>query len=89
MIRYYTEIMSGIHVYPHNIKKTITYGVMHLVVAFLVALAITQNFWMALGIGMIEPAVQTIAYHFHEKFWVKINKQQSHQSQYFVENSDQ
>ncbi|MEL6686296.1 MAG: DUF2061 domain-containing protein [Pseudomonadota bacterium] len=49
--------------------KTVSYAVMHLVVAMLVAFALTRNLAAALAIGIIEPACQTIAYHFHEKGW--------------------
>lgn len=51
------------------INKTVSYGVMHLLVAMAVAYAITGNIAAAFAIGLIEPSVQTIAYHFHEKAW--------------------
>ncbi|WP_293612516.1 DUF2061 domain-containing protein [Ponticaulis sp.] len=49
--------------------KTVTYGLMHLTVAVAVAFALTRNWHAALAIGLIEPAVQTIAYTFHERIW--------------------
>ncbi len=49
--------------------KTLTYAGMHFVVAVTVAYAISRNWVMALGIGLIEPVVQTVAYHLHERFW--------------------
>ena len=51
--------------------KTITYGIMHLVVAFAVSYALTRNIAIAGSIALIEPFVQTFAYYFHEKFWEK------------------
>ena len=51
--------------------KTITYGIMHLVVAFAVSYALTRNLAIAGSIAIIEPFIQTFAYHFHEKFWEK------------------
>ena len=49
--------------------KTITYGIMHFCVATVVAYAVTGNWQMSLGIGLIEPAVQTVAYVLHERAW--------------------
>lgn len=49
--------------------KTISYSIMHMLVAFVVALALTQDWRIALGISLIEPAAQTVAYFYHEKFW--------------------
>jgi uncharacterized membrane protein len=49
--------------------KPLTYSVMHLVVAVSVAFALTGDWRIALGVGIIEPMVQTVAYVFHEKAW--------------------
>lgn len=55
-----------------QILKTSTYAVMHFVVAVAVAYALTQNWQIALGIGMIEPLVQTFAYTIHERLWERV-----------------
>ncbi len=55
-----------------QILKTSTYAVMHFVVAVAVAFALTQNWQIALGIGMIEPLVQTFAYTIHERLWERV-----------------
>jgi uncharacterized membrane protein len=52
-------------------KKTATYSVMHLTVAFLVAFALTRDWRAALAIGLIEPIFQTIAFALHERAWAK------------------
>lgn len=49
--------------------KTGTYGAMHLAVAFAVAYAITGSWQVALGIGLVEPLVQTLFYGLHERLW--------------------
>lgn len=49
--------------------KPLTYSAMHLVVAVSVAYALTGDWRIALGVGIIEPMVQTVAYVFHEKAW--------------------
>lgn len=51
--------------------KTLTYATMHLVVAVGVAFALTQNWTIALGIGLIEPLVQTVFYAVHERVWLR------------------
>ena len=60
-----------------TVKKTATYSVMHMVVAMGVAFALTGSWVVALGIGLIEPIVQTVAYHLHEKAW-SFSDPQSH-----------
>ena len=49
--------------------KPVTYSVMHLAVAISVAYALTRDWRIALGVGVIEPMVQTVAYMLHEKAW--------------------
>ena len=52
-----------------DLLKTFTYGSMHLTVAVAVAFAITGSWQVALGIGIIEPVVQTLFYNLHERAW--------------------
>ena len=49
--------------------KPVTYSLMHLTVAIGVAYALTRDWRIALGVGVIEPMVQTVAYMLHEKAW--------------------
>lgn len=63
--------------------KTLTYGLMHLTVAILVAYALTRDLRAALAIGLLEPFVQTIAYTFHEKIWARAKSDRQ------LEQSDQ
>ena len=52
--------------------KIASYGVMHLVVAVLVAFAITRDWRVALAVGVVEPFFQTIAYSIHDRVWHRI-----------------
>ncbi len=52
--------------------KTGSYSLMHFAVAIAVTFAITQDWRAALAVGLIEPAVQTVAYFFHDRFWSRI-----------------
>lgn len=59
-------------------KKTMSYSVMHLIVAFLVAYAVSRDLQIALGISLLEPAVQTVFFYFHEKIWARIAPAHTH-----------
>ncbi len=54
--------------------KIASYGVMHLIVAVLVALAITRDWRLALAVGVIEPVFQTLAYSIHDRVWHRIER---------------
>ena len=64
------------HALPRSLKqialKTVTYGVMHFAVAVAVAFALTQNWRLALAIGIIEPLVQTVFFTVHDRIWTRI-----------------
>ncbi|RXZ66717.1 DUF2061 domain-containing protein [Pelagerythrobacter rhizovicinus] len=42
---------------------------MHLIVAVMVAYALTWDWRKALAIGLIEPFVQTFAFAVHDRYW--------------------
>ena len=50
-------------------KKTLSYYIMHISVAMIVAYMITGNLLMAATLSLIEPTVQAFAFFFHEKVW--------------------
>ena len=54
--------------------KIASYGAMHLVVAILVAFAITRDWRMALAVGLVEPFFQTIAYSIHDRVWHRVEQ---------------
>lgn len=54
--------------------KTASFGVMHIAVAFLVVWAMTGDWVVGGAVALVEPLVNTVAYHFHEKVWSKIKK---------------
>ena len=58
--------------------KTASYAVMHLLVAMMVAYALTLDWRKALAIGIIEPFVQTFAFALHDRFWRR-REQRDHQ----------
>lgn len=56
------------------LTKTISYGILHVAVATSVAYLLTGNIAMALGIGLIEPCVQTFVFSIHEWIWEHKNQ---------------
>ncbi len=54
--------------------KVASYGVMHLVVAILVAFAISRDWRIALAVGIVEPFFQTVAYSIHDRVWHRIER---------------
>ena len=55
-----------------SLMKTVTYGAMHLTVAMTVAYLLSGSWKIALGIGLIEPLVQTFFYDLHERLWHRL-----------------
>lgn len=49
--------------------KTFTFALIHISVAFTVVYLLTGSAWAGGAVALIEPACNTVAYHFHEKAW--------------------
>ena len=54
-------------------KKTISFAIMHFSVAFLVTWALTGDFVIGGLVAIVEPAVNTVAFFFHEKAWQRFS----------------
>ncbi len=50
-------------------RKTFTFAIMHMSVAFGVVYLMTGSLAIGGAVALVEPAVNTVAYFFHEKFW--------------------
>lgn len=55
-------------------KKTITFAVMHFSVAFTVAYLLTGSMLIGGLMALVEPAINTVAFYFHEKVWHNIER---------------
>jgi uncharacterized membrane protein len=53
------------------VTKTLTFALLHMSVAFTVVYLMTGNAVAGGAVALIEPACNTIAYHFHEKLWAR------------------
>lgn len=49
--------------------KTFSFAAVHMSVAFAVGWAMTGSIWVGGALALVEPACNTVAYHFHERFW--------------------
>ncbi|MPY26315.1 DUF2061 domain-containing protein [Shewanella psychropiezotolerans] len=56
--------------------KTFTFAILHFTVAFTVTYLLTGSVILGGAIALIEPAVNTVVFYFHEKVWKKIEQQQ-------------
>ncbi len=52
-------------------KKTVTFALTHMTVAFAVGWALTGSAALGGVLALVEPLVNTVAYFFHEKLWEK------------------
>lgn len=57
--------------------KTITFAMMHFSIAFGVTYLITGDLVLGGLVAIIEPAVNTVGYFFHEKIWQKFDQKKS------------
>lgn len=52
--------------------KTITFAILHFSVAFTVTYLLTGSIVIGGAIALLEPAINTVVFYFHEKVWKKI-----------------
>ncbi|QUX94794.1 hypothetical protein C0J08_04940 [Marinomonas sp. CT5] len=54
--------------------KTMTFAVMHFSIAFSVAYIITGSVLVGGLVAIVEPAINTVAFYFHEIVWNKVQQ---------------
>ncbi|MCL1039840.1 DUF2061 domain-containing protein [Shewanella submarina] len=59
--------------------KTITFAILHFTVAFSVTYALTGSIVIGSAIALIEPAINTVAFYFHELVWKRVEQRKSDQ----------
>jgi len=64
--------------------KTISFAAVHFTVAFSVAYLMSGSVLVGGAIALVEPAINTIAYHFHEQVWSRLQKGQRVSAQSFA-----
>ena len=53
-------------------KKTISFAILHFSVAFTITYLLTGSIVIGGAVALIEPAVNTVVFYFHDKVWSKI-----------------
>lgn len=53
-------------------KKTFSFALMHFAVAFTVAYLLTGSLLVGGLLALVEPAINTVAFYFHEKIWRRV-----------------
>ncbi len=52
--------------------KTITFAILHFSVAFSVTYLLTGSIVIGGAIALLEPAINTVVFYFHEKLWQRL-----------------
>lgn len=55
-----------------TMSKTLSFAALHFTVAFSVGWLLTGNWLVGGVIALVEPACNTVVFHFHEKVWKRI-----------------
>ncbi|PJC85921.1 hypothetical protein CSW98_12780 [Vibrio sp. HA2012] len=58
--------------------KTISFAVIHFSVAFTVTYVLTGDAFIGGMMALIEPSINSVAYYFHEKVWLRRNITSQH-----------
>jgi uncharacterized membrane protein len=54
--------------------KTFTFAAVHFTVAFAVGFALTGSVVVGGLLALVEPAINTVAYHLHERAWQRFDR---------------
>ena len=54
--------------------KTFTFAILHFGVAFGITYLLTGSIVIGGAVALIEPAINTIVFYFHDKVWQRIEK---------------
>ena len=57
-------------------NKTMSFAAVHFMVAFSVGYLMTGSLLVGGAIALVEPAINTVAYHVHQRAWNHLGKAQ-------------
>ena len=61
-------------------RKTLCFAAMHFTVAFLLGWLFTGSLLVGGALALVEPAYNTVVFHFHEKVWKRIEARRALQA---------
>lgn len=67
-------------------KKTISFAILHFSVAFTITYLLTGSIIIGGTIALLEPAVNTVVYYFHDKVWKNIELKKMQQAEITTES---
>jgi uncharacterized membrane protein len=59
-------------------SKTFSFAVVHFSVAFAVGYLMTGSLLVGGALALVEPAINSVAFHVHEKVWKRIEARRLH-----------
>ena len=57
--------------------KTFSFALLHFTVAFLLGWLFTGSLLVGGALALVEPACNTVVFHFHEKVWKRIERRRT------------
>ncbi|WP_049722700.1 DUF2061 domain-containing protein [Gilvimarinus polysaccharolyticus] len=67
--------------------KTISFAVLHFTVAFTVTYLLTGDLLIGGAVALVEPAVNTVVFYFHELGWNRLKDHQNVLLELFAERA--
>lgn len=55
-------------------NKTLSFAILHFGVAFTIGWLFTGSWLVGGALALVDPACNTVVFHFHEKVWKKIEQ---------------
>ncbi|AZG71446.1 DUF2061 domain-containing protein [Shewanella livingstonensis] len=68
-------------------KKTISFAILHFSVAFTITYLLTGSIIIGGTIALLEPAVNTVVFYFHDKVWKNIEAKKIQQAELSIESA--
>ena len=65
--------------------KTMSFAAVHFTVAFSVGYLMSGSVLVGGAIALVEPLVNTVAYHFHEQIWKRLQQAKRKSSTQFAQ----
>ncbi|MEJ1097846.1 MULTISPECIES: DUF2061 domain-containing protein [unclassified Pseudoxanthomonas] len=62
-------------------NKTLSFAALHFTVAFLLGWLFTGSLLVGGALALVEPACNTVVFHFHEKVWKRIEQRRARRSE--------
>nr|WP_255527991.1 DUF2061 domain-containing protein [Pseudoxanthomonas sp. PXM02] len=59
-------------IWSPTVNKTLSFAILHFAVAFTLGYLFTGSLLVGGALALIEPATNTVVFHFHEKVWKRI-----------------